>query len=76
MVNPVDEMSQRAQHALEESPYCALRRLHVNRIEGQLLISGRVSTFYHKQQAQEIVRAVCGDLRVVNSVEVETAETR
>jgi hypothetical protein len=34
------------------------------------VIQGRVKSFYHKQLAQEMVRAVSGGLLVVNSVEV------
>jgi len=36
-----------------------------------LLISGNVSSYYHKQLAQELVRSVCKDSDVVNSIEVE-----
>jgi hypothetical protein len=35
-----------------------------------LLISGCVSSYYHKQLAQEAVRAVAEELDVVNSIEV------
>ena len=59
-----------ARHALSSSSIFALRELHVERSEDLLLISGRVHSFYHKQLAQEIVRTVAGDCRVVNSVDV------
>ena len=35
-----------------------------------LLISGSVSGYYHKQLAQELVRAVAGAIDLVNSVRV------
>ena len=65
------DVESRAQTALKDSPIFALRDLHVHRDGGTLLISGRVNSFYHKQLAQEVVRAVAEDLRVVNSIDVE-----
>ncbi len=59
-----------AESALTKSPVFALRGLHVVQSDGQLLISGRVRTFYHKQLAQEAVRHVANGFRLVNSVEV------
>ena len=60
----------RAQRALSKSPIYALRELRVEHVENNLLICGRVLSFYHKQLAQEAVRAVAGGLQVVNSIEV------
>ena len=60
----------RAQEALAQSPLLALRRLTVLHEEDNLVISGRVATFYQKQQAQELVRNVADGLHVVNQVEV------
>jgi len=58
--------------ALASSPICELRELCVEQHNGSLLISGVVSSFYHKQLAQEVVRAVCRDLEIelVNSIRV------
>ena len=43
--------------------------------EGEaLLLSGCVSSFYHKQLAQEVVRSVCRGTCVINSVSVEHQE--
>jgi len=60
-----------AQCALASSPIYALRELQVERIEDSLLISGHVDSYYHKQLAQEVVRAVAEGCRVVNSIDVE-----
>ena len=65
------DVEQRAQVALSESPIYDLRHLHVDREGNTLLLSGRVATFYHKQLAQEVVRAVAGGLHVVNSIDVD-----
>lgn len=60
----------RAQKALSASPVFALRDLRVDQKGEQLLISGLVSSFYHKQLAQEVVRAVAEGVEVVNSITV------
>ena len=60
----------RAQRALDSSPIYDLHGLHVQRSGKILLISGSVSSYYHKQLVQEIVRAVVDGLEVVNSVDV------
>ena len=41
-----------------------LRNVDVVRRDGALVISGIVSSFYHKQLAQEVVRTVCKDCEV------------
>ncbi len=64
------DLASRAKSELEHSPVPALRKLSVQQSGEALVIRGRVLRFYHKQLAQETVRAVSGGLRVVNSVEV------
>lgn len=60
-----------AQSALANSPIYELRVLRVEQRNGALLICGVVSSFYHKQLAQEVVRTVCGrDIELVNSIRV------
>lgn len=65
-----------AQTALSASPIFALRELHVRRDGDCLLLHGRVRSFYHKQLAQEVVRAVADDLQVVNSIDVDYSAER
>jgi osmotically-inducible protein OsmY len=60
-----------AQRALANSPVFDLRTLQVDVVDGSLLLSGRVETFYHKQLAQEAVRHVADGVRLVNDVAVE-----
>ena len=74
MLQPVYREStaaDRARSALLTSPVSALRHLRVDQTDHELRISGRVESFYHKQLAQESVRAVADGLRVVNSVAVD-----
>jgi len=67
------DVQPRAQTALANSPIYELRDLTVQQQNGMLLISGRVSSFYHKQLAQEVVWAVCKDIEIelVNSIQVQ-----
>jgi hypothetical protein len=66
-----DSVQPRAQAALTNSPFYELRELRVEQRSGALVISGCVSSFYHKQLAQEVVRSVCAGIEVVNSIRVE-----
>jgi osmotically-inducible protein OsmY len=59
-----------AQTALTDSAVFDLRDLRVEVVDQSLLISGSVSSYYHKQLAQEAVRAVADAVAVVNSIEV------
>jgi osmotically-inducible protein OsmY len=61
----------RARTALAASPIYVLRELQVQEENGCLLLSGRVDTFYHKQLAQEVVRAVADGVQVVNAIDVD-----
>lgn len=63
-VSLLDTLQPRAQAALCNSPVSELRDLRVDHREGTLVISGTVSSFYHKQLAQEVVRAVCKECEV------------
>jgi hypothetical protein len=67
----VSDVASRAQSALSASPIYVLRDIQVEHAGDALLLTGRVDTFYHKQLAQEVVRAVCDGMRVVNCVTVD-----
>jgi uncharacterized NAD-dependent epimerase/dehydratase family protein len=69
-VHSAKDVQPRAQRALTASPIFALRELRVENAGEALLISGLVSSFYHKQLAQEVVRAVAEGIAVVNSIHV------
>ena len=71
LATPTLGIEQRAQSALAASPIFALRDLNVELSEDSLLIYGRVDTYYHKQLAQEVVRAVAGNCRVENKIHVD-----
>jgi hypothetical protein len=69
---PVDDVQPRAQTALSNSPIFELRDLRVEQADEGLVISGIVSSFYHKQLAQEVVRATCegAEIELVNAIRV------
>ena len=64
------DVKERAQTALASSPIYVLRDLTVEQQENSLLISGRVDSFYHKQLAQEVVRAVAQGVTLINVIDV------
>ena len=67
-----DSAQPKAQVALSESPIYELRDLQVETTQDGLLISGTVDTFYHKQLAQEAVRAVMGKVPMINRIHVRS----
>ena len=67
----VTDIQSRAQTALSTSPVYLLRGIQVEQVHDGLLLSGQVDTYYHKQLAQEVVRAVCDGVQVINSIDVE-----
>lgn len=56
---------------LTSSPLPQLRRLVVTTNEREVVITGRVSSFYFKQLAQESIRPSIGCRRILNRVEVK-----
>jgi len=63
-----EQLQPRAQSALADSPIQALRELQVEQDGPVLRLHGCVSSFYHKQLAQEAVRSVAQDVELVNSI--------
>jgi hypothetical protein len=66
-------LERRAQVALQNGPVGELRDLRIEQQGFRLTIFGRLSSFYHKQLAQELVGAVIDDdlVELVNLVEVD-----
>lgn len=64
----IDDVQPRAQAALRNSPVYELRELQVEPCDGALKVSGSVSSFYHKQLAQEVIRSVSKGVEVVNAI--------
>ena len=60
----------RAKFALSQSRIYDLRRLNVDQDGEAVVLRGRVSSFYHKQLAQEVVRNEVDGAEVVNAIRV------
>jgi hypothetical protein len=64
------DVQSRAQQALAGSPIFALHELQVEQQDDALVIRGLVASFYHKQLAQEVVRAAVEGVEIVNAIQV------
>ena len=57
--------------ALRRSPYFAHRAVRFETEQGRVVLRGTVTSYYHKQMAQEILRRVDGVDRIENHLEVD-----
>jgi hypothetical protein len=64
-------LGSQATEALLHSPIPALRKLQVEQTEAGLVLSGRVSSYYLKQLAQETVLPFLDHCVLVNRVTVD-----
>lgn len=55
---------------LAKSSYAAVRRIRVNCDQTQVTLTGIVRSYHEKQLAQECVRQLLGELKLVNAVVV------
>ena len=67
----LDQIQADVKSAMQQSPVTGLRDLQVEQEGESILISGRVSSYYQKQLAQEVVRHVSPRTQVLNSVKVD-----
>ena len=56
--------------ALNESPYSMRRKWRFETTEGRVVLRGTVSSYFHKQMAQEALRRVEGIAEIHNQLEV------
>jgi len=71
---PSSQILQAARTRLTASPYPSIQNLSCECDEqGVLFLRGRLSSFYHKQLAQEAVARIPGMTRLVNEAEVVTS---
>jgi osmotically-inducible protein OsmY len=64
------DLTSQARQALSRSRIYDLRRLHVDQDGEAVVLRGRVSSFYHKQLAQEVVRNAIDGVEVINAIRV------
>ena len=59
-----------AKKLLNESPFHALRMLHVELLGDNVMLMGLVESFFLKQLAQETVRSATRGIEMINNVAV------
>lgn len=64
-----DELS-RARAALSLSSIYVLRKIQIDLDGDALVMRGRVDSYYHKQLAQELVKAAVEGIAVLNALQV------
>ncbi len=72
----VSDIIDQVRSALAKSPIQELRTLQVESVQDALVLSGTVSSYYHKQLAQELVRSFCERIgfSLMNRIKVEWKE--
>jgi len=60
-----------ARKLLRDSPFVALHDLEVDQVDEQVLLKGRVDSFFLKQIAQETVRSATRGIEMINEVIVD-----
>ena len=68
--DPVRDELTRARTALAQSSIYVLRKLQIERDGDSLIMRGRVDSYYHKQLAQELVKAAVIGVAVINALQV------
>jgi hypothetical protein len=68
--SPPPSVAATAEARLRASSHTALRDVCCNSEHGILVLEGRLTTFFHKQLAQELVANIDGVVQVVNHIEV------
>ena len=71
MVRPVIDVAADARESLRRSRSAEIRELEIETVDERLVLRGIVSSFYHKQLAQELVRKAVVGLEISNAVCVE-----
>lgn len=65
-----DDVVSIASRRLKSCNTSELTRLQCEKLPGQLVIRGRVSSYYLKQLAQELIRSLEGNCQIVNQLDV------
>jgi osmotically-inducible protein OsmY len=69
------EVTRAAKDHLNRNPYPAIRDVSCECDRGVLVLRGHVSSYYHKQVAQEAVSRLDGVTQVVNEIEVQGSDS-
>lgn len=60
-----------AKYALKQNGHPAVRHLFVEETDQAVIVSGRVSCYYYKQLAQEVLMPIIGLRKLINQVTVQ-----
>jgi hypothetical protein len=74
-MSPSSRECPRAEQVLRQSALPALRKLGVEETDGEVVITGSVSSYYLKQLAQETLMPILGRRELRNRVRVEPQTT-
>ena len=66
-----NDIAEVAKRCLRASPYNVFAGVSCECEHGVLVLKGRLSSFHHKQVAQEAVARISGVTQVVNEIEVD-----
>lgn len=66
-----ERIAESATESLQDSPYHAVRTVLCEWDHGILFLRGKLSSFHHKQVAQETVARIKGETPLVNQIEVD-----
>jgi len=69
-----DSVVQAITECLRAQTYPGMRSLSVDYSDGVVTLRGEVTTYYHKQVAQESVRRIAGIVTIINLVDVRVAK--
>ncbi len=79
--NPIDQLNLN-ENLIQQISSCVQNRLgylidgfRIDECTTGVTLWGRVSTYYSKQQVQEVVKKQCGITIVINNIEVDLPET-
>jgi osmotically-inducible protein OsmY len=67
------QLHTKVHNALASNPYFAGRKVRVELREDEVVLSGVLGSYFHKQMAQESVLSIHGVCRVHNQIEVVSA---
>lgn len=71
-VDSSHSLDERIRHALMRQQYLIGRKVRVSVTAEEVVLTGRVDTYFQKQMAQETLRRIAGVNRIVNDLEVIT----
>lgn len=63
-------LSQHVENALFSNPHFAARQLQFEDAAGRIVLKGTVTSYFHKQMAQETIRRIDGVHEIENQLEV------